>query len=53
MKGVRVPSPVRVLRSHMPCSQNIKQKKYCKKFNKDFTNDPHKKKKQDGQIEVK
>ena len=35
----------------MPCSQkkkktqNIKQKQYCNKFNKNFKDDPHQKKK--------
>ena len=28
-----------------PKIQNIKQKQYCNKFNKDFKNDPHQKKK--------
>ena len=28
-----------------PKNQNIKQKQYCKKFNKDFKNGPHQKKK--------
>ena len=28
-----------------PKNQNIKQKKYCNKFNKDFKNSPHQKKK--------
>ena len=32
---------VRELRSHMPHGQNIKQKQYCNKFNKNFKNDPH------------
>ena len=27
-----------------PKIQNIKQKQYCNKFNKDFKNDPHQKK---------
>ena len=27
-----------------PKSQNVKQKKYCNKFNKDFRNGPYKKK---------
>ena len=27
-----------------PKNQNIKQKQYCNKFNKDFKNGPHKKK---------
>ena len=27
-----------------PKNQNIKQKQYCKKFNKDFKNGPHQKK---------
>ena len=34
-------------RSHMSCgqkTQNIKQKRYCNEFNKDFKNGPHKKK---------
>ena len=52
MKGVWVPSPVGVLRSHMPCSQNIKQKKYCNKFNKEFTNDYIKKKKKMGKLKL-
>ena len=40
---VQVRSLVRELRSHMPCgqkNQNIKQKQYCKEFNKDFKNGP-------------
>ena len=28
-----------------PKNQNIKQKQYCNKFNKDFKNGPHQKKK--------
>ena len=28
-----------------PKNQNIKQKQYCNKFNKDFKNSPHQKKK--------
>ena len=28
-----------------PKNQNIKQKQYCNKFNKDFKNGPHEKKK--------
>ena len=47
MKGVWVQSLVREIRSHMPCGQrkeNIKQKQYCKKFNKDFKNSLYKKK---------
>ena len=34
-------------RSHMSCgqkTQNIKQKRYCNQFKKDFKNGPHKKK---------
>ena len=45
MQGVRVRSLVREPRSHMPRgqnNQNIKQKQYCNKFNKDL------KKKQNG-----
>ena len=48
MQGVQVWSLVRELRSHMPRSQkteNIKQKQYCNKFNKEFKNGPHQKKK--------
>ena len=48
-QGVGVQSLVRVLSkiSHnlWPKHQNIKQKQYCNKFNKDFKNDPHLKKK--------
>ena len=47
MQGVRVRSLVGELRSHMPCSQknqNIKQKQYCHKFNKDFKKMVHIKK---------
>ena len=50
MLGVWVRSLHRELGSHVPCGQkknktkqNIKQKQYCNKFNKDFKNDPHKK----------
>ena len=46
MQGMQVWSLVRDIRSHLPCSQrnqNMKQKKYCNKFNKDFKNDPHEK----------
>ena len=48
MQGVWVRSLVGELRSHMPLSQknqNIKQKQYCNKFNKNFKNGPHQKKK--------
>ena len=55
MQGVRVPSLVRELRPHMQrqsikhrnkqTKKNIKQKHYCNKFNKDFKNSPHLKKK--------
>ena len=44
MQGVQVRSLVRDLRPHLPCSQkNMKQKKYCNKFNKDFKNSPYEK----------
>ena len=49
MLGVQVPSLVGELRSHMSPgqkNQNIKQKQYCNKFNKDFKNGAHKKRKQ-------
>ena len=39
--------PIRELRCHMPPGwkkQNIKQKQYCNKFNKDFRKGPHPKK---------
>ena len=35
--GAKIPHALR------PKNQNIKQKQYCNKFNKDFTNDPHQK----------
>ena len=44
MQGVRVRFLVGELRSHMPRgqkNQNIKQKQYYNKFNKDFKNGPH------------
>ena len=47
MQGVQVQSLVGELRSPMPRgqkNQNIKQKQYCNKFNKDFKNGPHQKK---------
>ena len=50
MQGVRVLSLFGELQSHMLCgqkkkkTQNIKQKQYCNKFNKDFKNGPHSKK---------
>ena len=46
VQGVKVRSLVREIRSHMPQeqkNQNIKQKRYCNKFNKDFKNGPHQK----------
>ena len=36
-----------------PRSQNIKQKQYCNKFNKDFKNGPHQKKKKIFKIKIK
>ena len=48
VQGVWVQSLVGELRSHMPHSQkyqSIEQKQYCNKFNKDFKNGPHQKKK--------
>ena len=33
----------RIPHASQPKHQNIKQKKYCNKFNKDFKNDPHQK----------
>ena len=39
MQEVQVQSLIRELRAHIPWSQkhkNIKQKKYCNNFNKDF-----------------
>ena len=47
MQGVQAWSLVGKLRSHMPQgqkNQNMKQKHYCNKFNKDFKYDPHFKK---------
>ena len=46
LQRVRIWSLVRELRTHMPHGQqpqNIKQKQYCNKFNKDFKNDLHQK----------
>ena len=43
-RGVCVRFLVRELRSHMPqnkTKQNVKQKQYCNKFNKDFKNGPY------------
>ena len=34
----------KILRASWPKNQNIKQKQYCNKFNKDFKNGPHQKK---------
>ena len=38
-QGAKIP------RASWPKNQNIKQKQYCNKFNKDFKNGPHPKKK--------
>ena len=35
----------KILHASQPVNQNIKQKQYSKKFNKDFKNGPHPKKK--------
>ena len=46
--GAQMPPLVRKLRFHMSCGQkkqNIEQKQYYNKFNKDFKNSPHQKKK--------
>ena len=32
---------IKILHVSQPKDQNIKQKPYCKKFNKDFKNGPH------------
>ena len=50
VQGVWVRYLVWELRSKIPHAsqpknQNIKRKQYCNKFNKDFKNDPHQKKK--------
>ena len=37
-RGAKIPHALQ------PKHQNIKQKQYCNKFNKDFKNDPHQKK---------
>ena len=44
-RGAKIPHASR------PKHQNIKQKQYCNKFNKDFKNDPHQKKKNLNKIE--
>ena len=43
MQEVQVQSLIGELGSHMPCgqNQNIKQRQYCNKFNKDFKTGPH------------
>ena len=42
IQGIQVQSLVQDLRSHIGAStQNIKQKQYCNKFNKNFKNGPH------------
>ena len=38
----------KILRASWPKNQNIKQKQYCNKFNKDFKNGPHQHKKEEG-----
>ena len=47
MQGLRVRSLVGELGSHMPrgqkTKQNIEEKQYCNRFNKDFKNGPHQK----------
>ena len=43
-QGAKIPYASR------PKSQNIKQKEYCNKFNKDFKNGPHQKKKKKKKI---
>ena len=46
--GLPFPSPgdfPRIPHASWPKHQNIKQKQYCNKFNKDFKNGPHSKKK--------
>ena len=62
MLGVWVQSLAKELRSHILHSQkkknkkkkqNIKQKQYCNKFNKDFKNDPHQKKKKNDKATLK
>ena len=40
-----IPSPgAKIPHASWPENQNIKQKQYCNKFNKDFKNGPHPKK---------
>ena len=53
IQGVRVRSLVRELGFRMPRGQktkNMKQKQYCSKFNKDFENGPHQKKKKRNEV---
>ena len=52
---VQIQSLVGELRFHMPYSQrkqNVKQKPYCNKFNKDFKNGPHLKKQTNSERET-
>ena len=46
-QGVKIPH------SSWPKKQNIKQKQYCNKFNKDFKNNPHQKKKKKDKVTLK
>ena len=44
IQGVSIPSSAKIPHESWPKFQNIKQKQYCNKLNKDFKNDPHDKK---------
>ena len=43
MRAIQVQSLAKIPHALCPINQNIKEKQYCNKFNKDFKNDPHQK----------
>ena len=43
----------KILQASWPANQNVKQKQYSKKFNKDFKNGPHPKKKKFKEKKIK
>ena len=43
MQAIQVQSLAKIPHALWPVSQNIKEKQYCNKFNKDFKNYPHQK----------
>ena len=41
MRAIQVQSLAKIPHALCPINQNIKEKQYCNKFNKDFKNGPH------------